>query len=81
MTLVEQFPDISKLTREKNKLNSKCKVLLFEGDFDIITPEQKFYDREFRIWHYKVLAVVLLIVTGIYFLVLNGRSIINWLTF
>lgn len=82
MTLIEQFPDVSMLIREKNKLNLKYSAAKLFKDihYNSITPEQKFYDNEFRTWHYKLLLYLGLLFTGLFFLVLNARVILNWIS-
>jgi hypothetical protein len=78
MTLIEQFPDISDAIREKNKIDMKNHEIFFKHlDNNSITQTQKFYDKEFRIWHYKLLVGIVIIWTALYFLILNARGILN----
>jgi hypothetical protein len=82
MTLIEQFPDVSMLMRDKKKQEANNKASPIKTGYNsMITSEQRYYDQEFRNWHYKLLFGIGLILTGLYFLVLNGRTIINWLSF
>jgi hypothetical protein len=83
MTLAQQFPDVSMLIREKNKLNLKYnEALLFKDiHYNPISADQKFYDREFKTWHYKLLIYIALLFTGMFYLVLNARVILSWLGF
>jgi hypothetical protein len=83
MTLAQQFPDVSMLIREKKKLSLKYnEAELFKDiHYNPISVEQKFYDKEFRNWHYKVLIYLACLFTGLYYLILNARVILSWLTF
>jgi hypothetical protein len=80
MTLAQQFPDVSMSIREKKKLNLKHQVELFKNiHYNPISADQKFYDQQFRTWHYKLLIYLALLFTGLFYLVLNARVILNWL--
>jgi hypothetical protein len=81
MTLIEQFPDVSMLIREKKKLNLKYTAAEFFKDirYNPISADQKFYDQEFRTWHFKLLIYLGLLFTGLFFLVLNARIILTWI--
>jgi hypothetical protein len=80
MTLAQQFPDVSMLIREKKKLNLKYSAALFKDiHYDPISADQKFYDQEFRTWHYKLLVYLGLLFTGLFYLVLNARFVLYWL--
>jgi hypothetical protein len=83
MTLAQQFPDVSMLIREKRKINFKySEADLFKDiHYNPISADQKFYDQEFRTWHYKLLIYIGLLFTGLFFLVFNARTILNWLGF
>jgi hypothetical protein len=83
MTLAQQFPDVSMLIREKKKLNVKysAEELFKDIQYNPMSAEQKFYDQEFKTWHYKVLIFLALLFTGLFYLVLNARIILNWLGF
>jgi hypothetical protein len=72
MTLAQQFPDISMSIREKNKLNFKYNTALLFKD-------QKFYDTEFRVFHYKLLGLILAMLASVYLIILNGQSIWRWI--
>jgi hypothetical protein len=79
MTLLQQFPDVSNLIREKKKFDLKYNAVLFKDiHYNSITSEQKFYEKEFKTWHYKLLLGLGLIFTGLYFFILNARAIVNW---
>jgi hypothetical protein len=82
MTLAQQFPDVSMLIREKKKLDLKYnEVELFKNiHYNPMSADQKFYDQEFKTWHYKLLIFLGVLFTGLFFLVLNARVILNWLT-
>jgi hypothetical protein len=80
MTLAQQFPDVSMLIREKKKLNLKYQAELFKDiRYNPISADQKFYDQQFKTWHYKLLIYLALLFTGMFYLVLNARVILNWL--
>jgi hypothetical protein len=79
MTLLQQFPDVSNLIREKKKFDLKYNAVLFKDiHYNPITSEEKFYNKEFKTWHYKLLLGLGLIFTGLYFFILNGRALVNW---
>jgi hypothetical protein len=82
MTLKEQFPDVSMRIREKKKLdvNYKAVELFKDIQYNPITLDQKFYDNEFRKWHYKVLIYLGFLFTALYYFVLHGKSIYTWIT-
>lgn len=69
------------LIREKNKLNLKSDTANFFKDiqYNGTSSDQKFYDKEFRTFHLKLVAFIGILLTGIFFLILNGKSIWNWL--
>jgi hypothetical protein len=78
MTLVEQFPDISIAIRAKRKNDLTNHGSFFSSlDNNSITQTQKFYDKEFRVWHYKLLVGIVVIWAALYFLILNARGILN----
>lgn len=81
MTLAQQFPDVSMLIRDKKKLNLKYdQVELFKDiHYNPISAEQKFYDQQFKTWHYKLLIYLAFLFASMYYLVLNARVILNWL--
>jgi hypothetical protein len=81
MTLAEQFPDISMLVREKRKLDLKTDAILLlkNIDYSPVSAEQRFYDRAFRIFHYKLLAVIFMLFASLFYLVLNGQGIWKWI--
>ena len=81
MTLAQQFPDVSMLIREKKKLNLKYSAAnLFKNiRYNPISADEKFYDQQFRTWHYKLLVYLAILFTGLFFLALNARVILNWL--
>jgi hypothetical protein len=81
MTLIEQFPDVSTLIRKKKKVEVKYKAAEVFKDLELNSTkaDQDFYDREFRIWHYKLLVFLGLLFSTLFYLILNGRSILNWI--
>jgi hypothetical protein len=81
MTLAQQFPDVSMLIREKKKLNLKYSTaeVLKDINYNPLADDQKFYDQEFRTWHYKLLVSVGVLFTGLFFLIFNARVILNWI--
>jgi hypothetical protein len=81
MTLIEQFPDISMLIREKKKLNLKYSAVRLFKDikYKPIGLDQDFYDKEFRNWHYRLILGLGITFTAVFFLALNMRSILNWI--
>jgi hypothetical protein len=83
MTLAQQFPDVSMLIREKKKHNLKHSATEIFKDihYNPISAEQKFYDQEFRTWHFKLLVYLAFLFTSLFYLVLNARVILSWLVF
>jgi hypothetical protein len=81
MTLAQQFPDVSMLIREKHKLNLKYDVnLLFkEMRYETISADQKFYDNEFRIFHYKLISFIIVLLASLFLVILNGQGIWKWI--
>jgi hypothetical protein len=81
MTLAQQFPDVSMLIREKKKLNLKdsAEKLFNDIQHNPNTDDQKFYDQEFRTWHYKLLVYLGILFTGLFVLIFNARDILNWI--
>jgi hypothetical protein len=81
MTLAQQFPDVSGVVRKKHKKNSShdATPIFKSRPFKSLEFDQKFYDHEFRIWHYKVIAFIAILLTSMFMLVLNGRNLFNWI--
>jgi len=79
MTLAEQFPDVSMLVRDRNKLNLKYKAsLLFKGiGYPAISPLQKFCNKENRILNFELISFIVLFVGTLFFVVLNGHSLLK----
>jgi len=77
MTLIQQFPDVSMFRREKQKLNLKYNPALpFKNiHYTSISTDQKFYDKEFRIFHYKLLAFITVLLAALFLIILNGQGI------
>jgi hypothetical protein len=83
MTLAEQFPDASVLIRAKHKLNPKYNSIALFKDIHF-TPltvhDAKFYEKSFRLFHYKLLASIVVLSTALFFLILNGQAIWKWIS-
>jgi hypothetical protein len=82
MTLAEQFPDASVLIRAKHKLNPKYNSISLFKDIHFISPtvqDAKFYEKSFRLFHYKLLASIVVLSTVLIFLILNGQSLWKWI--
>jgi hypothetical protein len=78
MTLAQQFPDISNALRAKKKNDLTNHGSFFNSiENNSITQTQKFYDKQFKVWHYKLLVGIVIIWTALYFLILNARGILN----
>ena len=76
MTLAQQFPDASMSNRRTHKLNLKKDSSFREVAF---SADQKFYDREFRHFHIKVIAFIVLSLTVLFFLVFNAPKMLKWI--
>jgi hypothetical protein len=81
MTLAQQFPDVSMLIREKHKLNLKHDVNLLFKDmrYAAVSADQKFYDNEFRIFHYKLISFIVVLLASLFLIILNGQGIWKWI--
>jgi hypothetical protein len=77
MTLAEQFPDVSMLIRERNKLNLKRNAALFFKSirYTAISPLQKFYNKEIRILNFELVAFIVVLLGTLFFVFLNGHSL------
>jgi hypothetical protein len=81
MTLIEQFPDVSMMIRKKRKADLKHNApFIFKGiSFTPFVLDQRFYDNEFKQWHYKLSAGISILLTGIFLLILHGHSLWKYL--
>jgi hypothetical protein len=81
MTLAQQFPDVSMLIRAKRKPNLKYNVATSYNyiRYAPISADQKFYDKEFRIFHVKLLSMIAVLVAALFLLILNGEGAWNWI--
>jgi hypothetical protein len=77
MTLIEQFPDVSMIKREKQKQRFKYNPALPFKDihYTAISADQTFYDKEFRTFHYKSFAFISVLLAAVFFIILNGQGI------
>jgi hypothetical protein len=82
MTLAQQFPDASIVIREKNKLKMKRNSALLFNDiqYAAILPDQHAYDKAFRIFHIKLLAFIVILLSTLFFIILNGQSFWKWIS-
>ena len=73
MTLAEQFPDVSMLIREKNKLNLKYNAALLFKDIHhmVISPDQNFYNKEIRILNFELISFIVVSLGMLFFAILN----------
>jgi hypothetical protein len=84
MTLSQQFPDFSVITTNERTLrkqlfrstNEKSKAVANKLDADT-----KYYENEFRKWHYKLLLIISLILTGLYTFLYNLPRLIQLIQF
>jgi len=77
MTLAEQFPDASMLIRKRNKLNLKYNAALLFKDirYMAISPGQRFYDKEIRILNFELISFVVVLISMLGFVLLNGHNL------
>ena len=79
MTLAEQFPDVSMLIRDRNKLKLNLKYnasLLVKGiRYTAISPLQKFYNKEIRILNFELISFIVVSLGTLFFVLLNGHSL------
>jgi hypothetical protein len=77
MTLAEQFPDVSMLIRKRNKLNLKYNAAFLFKDIRYmgISPNQRFYDKEIRIFHFELISFIVVLLGMLGFVILNGHSL------
>jgi hypothetical protein len=82
MSLIEQFPDISMLIRDKKRLDLKYNAakLFKDIQYKPIISDQEFHDKEFRTWHIKLLLCVGITITIVFYVALNAKSILSWMT-
>lgn len=81
MTLAEQFPDVSMLIRAKHKLNLKYDAAFLFKDihYTPISSDQKFYDREFRNFHFKLISFIVVLLAVVFLAILNGQGLWKWI--
>jgi hypothetical protein len=79
MTLVEQFPDASMFLRKKKKANLKSldALRMKDADHTILSEDQKFYDKEFRVFHFKLASFIFILLAALFLLILNGQTLWN----
>jgi len=77
MTLAEQFPDVSMLIRKRNKLKLKYNAaLLFKNiRYMAISPYQRFYNKEIRIFKFELISFIVVLLGTLGFVFLNGHSL------
>ena len=83
MNLIEQFPDISMAMRAKIKTQQKnynIATANAEIPFNMDKAMASFYNKEFRRWHFKLFFIVGSILATIYFALLKGSWVLNWIT-
>lgn len=71
MTLTKQFPDVSVLIREKNRLKYNASLLFKDIYYTANSSDRKFYDKEFRIIHYELIAFIVVLLGTLFFVILN----------
>jgi hypothetical protein len=82
MTLVQQFPDISRKTRSKNEnVNKTYRLAGIKRSLAYVEDEAvvRYYEGEFRRWHVKFLLILGGIFGIMYFLLLKSFWIYNLL--
>jgi hypothetical protein len=77
MTLVEQFPNVSMSMRKQRKLNLKFNPRLHSKDnhHETVSAEQKFYDKEFRVFHFKLVSFIFILLATLFLMILNGQAL------
>jgi hypothetical protein len=78
--LIKLFPDATQATRAKNKIHQQRYYCKTHNDrFPGETNErlEKFYDKEFTKWHYKLAFIILGCFISLYFMVANAAGIIK----
>jgi hypothetical protein len=79
MNLIQQFPDVSKKMREKLKLSKKDYSAIEDGPYYQSNVLAKYYDREFRKWHFKMLLILATLFGSIYMIVMHSPQIFKWI--
>ena len=79
MNLIHQFPDVSMKMRDKFKLRKKA--YLWKDVNTQLTYDKgmtRFYDNEFRKWHFKLIFIIVLGIASLYFIILNAPGFFQW---
>jgi hypothetical protein len=82
MNLIKQFPDISEKMRAKTRMEQRVyRVANAMQPLTYIEDKAvaKYYEGEFRRWHFKLFFIMAASVGGIYFALLKSPWILNWL--
>jgi hypothetical protein len=82
MNLIKQFPDITEKMRSKIKVTQKNYKTAYAAQVIYVEDEAvvKFYEGEFRRWHFKLFFIVGSILAILYFGLLQSASVFNWVT-
>jgi hypothetical protein len=82
MNLIKQFPDISEKMRAKIRMEQRVyrvtnamQPLTYIEDKAVV----KYYEGEFKRWHFKLFFIVAASIGGVYFVLLKSSWILNWL--
>ena len=77
MTLAKQFPDVSMLIRDRNKLNLKYNAALLFKDirYMTISPKKRIYDKEMRKFRFELISFIVVLLGMVSFVLVNGQSL------
>jgi hypothetical protein len=81
MNLIKQFPDITEKMRLKIKTTQKSYKAANAAQPIYLEDEAvvKFYEGEFKRWHFKLFFIVGAILAILYYGLLQSASIFNWI--
>lgn len=81
MNLIEQFPDVSLQMRARVKRNRAVNSIsnATVQPYDIDKALAKYYQGEFRKWHFKLALIVGGILVILFSLILNAPGFFNWI--
>lgn len=82
MNLIQQFPDVSPLIRNRVKWNQNIRHEkrmsmrhLEDNDPEIV----RFYDNEFKKWHYKLTLIIAFGIACLYGVIFTASGIFQWI--
>ncbi len=79
MNLIQQFPDVSMQMRIQSRSNQK--KLRKEKQASQVNASDNtltmFYENEFRKWHYKLLLIIVFVITSLYCTVFALSALFN----